>query len=357
MSKAKIAMIGLGGVASAHLKAYETLADVSISHVCDVNEARVREVARETGATAYTSYQDLLAEADIDLALVLTPANVHREIVEAAAEKGVHVLCEKPLAATLEDGEAMVEACRRHQVKFFYGSSYRHLPAVKTARQMIAAGEVGEVMLMTEQLIGGNGLEGYGQLGAVHYPHGGPGGAGMGLVDHGVHLIDIFPWLINSPITSIFGDGQISGEAPITEFAVMRFASGAVGHLLYNAATYASGLPNEGAFSGGQSWLVDGTITDSGRWEEEPGSISVYGTKGTLRVFHYTNKLFLRNEEGVRQIELAGRPAFGHFATQLEECIRTIREGGEPAVGGEAALTALRALFALYEKPVRGAMV
>ena len=184
--------------------------------------------------------------------MVLTPASTHRQIVEAAAGKGIDVFCEKPIAVTVEDAQAMVSACDRAAVRLFYGSCYRYLPAVIKARKLIQQGAIGQVQLLTEQAIGGHGIDGYQQLAPIHYPIGGPGGPGMGLVDHGVHLIDIFPWLTDSSIVAAHGRGQISGEPAGSEYMAMQLSNGAVGHLLYNAATFSAGLPNEGMFSGGR---------------------------------------------------------------------------------------------------------
>lgn len=348
MTRFRIGLIGLGGVASAHLAAYRALDTVEIVSVCDIAQPLAEATAQEFGARAYTDYRRLLADGGVDLVLVLTPASAHRAIVAAVAEAGVHVFCEKPLAVTLADGEAMVAACARAGVKLFYGSCYRFLPAIVKARELIAEGAIGKVVLMKEQLIGGSGLAAYRELGPVHYPPGGPGGAGMGLVDHGIHLIDVFSWFAGAPPDKVQGRGQIAGAAPVSEFMTMSFPGGASGHLLYNAATYSSGLPGEGIFNGGQGWLADGSIAETGRWEEEPGSISVHGTAGALRIFHYANALFIRDEAGLRQVPLQGRPAFGHFATQLEACIAAIRGNEAPPVGGADGLNALKALLAVY---------
>ena len=352
----KVGMIGLGGVAQAHLQAFELLMaegnrSISLVAVCDVREEATEAVAKRFNVAAFSDYQTLLEQADIDLAMVLTPASTHRAIVEAAAAKRLDVFCEKPIAVTQEDGDAMVDACADVGVRLFYGSCYRYLPAIIKAKALIAEGAIGEVQLLSEQLLGGNGKDNYIELAPIHYPLGGPGGPGMGLVDHGVHLIDIFPWLSNSPIVAAHGRGHISGEAPSSEYMVMQLANGAVGHLLYNAATYSSGLPSEGMFSGGQAWTVDATVADAGGWENDPGSISVYGSEGALRIFHYTNALFINQGEGPQQVALEGRAAFGHFASQLEDVANVIHSGGEAPVSGEVGVTALKALLQVYQSP------
>lgn len=351
----RIGIIGLGGVADAHLSAYRALPQVRIASVCDVREEVARATALLLSANAYTDYLDLLSDGGLDLVLVLTPASTHRPIVEAVARSGIHVLCEKPLALSLADGQAMADACRLSGVKLFYGSCYRYLPAVRKAFELIRAGAIGRLILMSEQIVGGAGAAAYRELGPVHYPVGGLGGHGMGLVDHGVHLIDVFSWLAGAPPERVVGSGQIAGAAAQTEYMIMSFPNGATGQLLYNGATFSTTLPNEGLFSGGQGWLVDGALSQAGGWEAEPGAISIYGTEGSMRVFHYANALYLKDRDGQRHIELEGRPAFGHFATQLEDCMDAISKNRAPTVGAQEGIQALRALVAIYADNVSGA--
>jgi predicted dehydrogenase len=346
--KFRIGLIGLGAVAACQLEAIRLLETVEIVAVCDARADVATAWAQSCKARAYGDYTQMLRDGGLDLVMVMTPVSTHRQLVEAVAQAGVHVFCEKPLAVTPADGEAMIASCRQAGVKLFYGSCYRYLPAIRKAFELIRQGAIGRVQLMSEQLIGGRGLAGYSQLGAIHYPHGGPGGSGMGLVDHGIHLIDIFSWFAGAAPERVLGTGQISGAAPQSEFMAMFFPGGALGHLLYNAATYGTGLPNEGMFSGGQGWLTDGSIASAGGWESEPGSISVYGTEGALRIFHYTNALFLNARSGPRRIDLDGRPAFGHFATQLEDIMRSVQSDTPPPVNGEVGLQALRVLLQVY---------
>ena len=355
----RVGIIGLGGVAQVHLQAFELLVKennhcVELVSVCDVRQdavnAAVSRVAEKgiEGVEGYTDFKTLLAHSEIDLAMVLTPASTHKDIVNAAAISGCDVFCEKPIAVNEDDADAMLSICSESNVKLFYGSCYRYLPAIIKAKAMITEGAIGDVQLLTEQMIGGHGLAAYNELAPIHYPLGGPGGPGMGLVDHGVHLIDIFPWLCNSEIISAQGSGHVSGQAASSEYLLMHLANGAKGHLLYNAATFNTVLPNEGMFSGGQSYLNDSSVAEAGIWESAPGSISVYGSTGSLRIFHYTNALFLCNAQGQTQIPITGRQPFGHFATQLEDIAHVIHHNRAPSVSGEAGAVALKVLLQAY---------
>ena len=237
MNKIRIGLIGLGAVANAHLAAIRQLETVQLVSVCDVREEHAQRVASDFSARPYTDHRDLLHAGGIDLVMVLTPASTHRAIVEAAAASGAHVFCEKPLAITVSDGQAIIAVCATAGVKLFYGSCYRYLPAIRKARELIVAGAIGRIQLMTEQVIGGNGIDSYRQLGPLHYPNGGPGGGGISLMDHGIHLIDIFSWFAGNAPVRAMGNIQIAGNTPETEFLLMSFPCGASGHLLYNAAT------------------------------------------------------------------------------------------------------------------------
>ncbi len=338
-------------MANAHLAAIRQLNSVQLVSVCDVREEHAQRVAANFSAKPYTNYRDLLNAGGIDLAMVLTPASTHRVIVETAAARCVHVFCEKPLSITVVDGKAMIDACANAGVKLFYGSCYRYLPAVRKARELIVAGAIGKIQLMTEQVIGGNGFEGYRQLGPIHYPIGGPGGGGISLMDHGIHLIDIFSWFAGSAPVHAIGNVQIAGNAAQTEFLLMTFPCGASGHLLYNAATHSGGLPNEGMFSGGEGWMADDSIAPAGGWVNDPGLMSIYGTTGTLRVFHYTNALYINTGDGPKQVKLEGRPSLGHFLTQLEDCVFAITENRAPSVTGADGLVALTTLLSAFNLP------
>lgn len=345
----RIAVVGLGQVSEAHLSSFRMLDAVNIVAVCDVRKDVAERVASEWKAKAYTDYHRMFSEERIDLAMVLTPASTHLEVVRASASAGAHVFCEKPIAVTVQDAKEIVKVCEDAKVKLFYGSCYRYLPAVRTAYDLVRQGAIGKIQLMTEQVMGGRGLEACEQMPFVHYPEGGPGGPAWGIMDHGVHLVDIFTWFADSEIVQVIGQGNVSGAKPGNEFLTMTFANGAMGHLLYNAATYTTVLPSEGMFSGGQGYRDNGSISEPGSWEKTPGSISIYGTAGSLRIFHYTNALYLNSGDGPRKITLSGRAPFGHFATQLEACLNAIANDLAPPIDGHVGRSVLETMLKIYQ--------
>ena len=156
----RVALIGLGDVAIAHLEGYRDVEGIEVVAGADLRVERSKQVADRYGFRPYTDYRELLAREKPDIACVLTTVKTHREITEAAADCGVHVLCEKPLALSVADTEAMITRCRDCGVKLFYAASYRFLPPVVKARELIHSGAIGEVQLMVETMMGGSGIGG-----------------------------------------------------------------------------------------------------------------------------------------------------------------------------------------------------
>jgi len=313
-------------------------------------------MSKQYGFTPYQDHKDMMSGENLDLVCVLTPVSTHPDIVTDCANYGLHVLCEKPIAVDYQAAKNMLAACSRKNVKFFYGASYRFLPALIKARELIEGGAIGTPYLLRETIVGGTGPKNQKAMSEVHYPLGGMGGSGMGLVDHGVHLIDTFSWLMDVRAVSVFGRGNITGKALSTEFAHINFANGAIGQLLYNDGTYDPDLPQEGLYSWGSAWDVNGQ-TPAGRWQAHPGCIRVYGSKGALRIFHYANELYLFTDAGSEKIKLIDRPAPAQFALQMESFCKSIQENTEPQVTGEDGLSALKMLMGIYESQQTGALV
>jgi predicted dehydrogenase len=198
-------------------------------------------------------------------------------------------------------------------------------------------------------MIGGSGSESFTPMSALHYPDGGPGGAGYGLVDHGIHMLDIFPWLCGSPISAIVGWGDRTGQAPRPEFAVMTFASGALGTLLYDGSTFPAELASEGVYSQARQWQNErGWMGETGQWESAPGLLRVFGTAGSLRIHHYANRLFLADRNGSREIPISYGTAPWHFGAQLTAFFESLMHEKSPPTSADDGLRALAALLAVY---------
>ncbi|WKA54679.1 Gfo/Idh/MocA family protein [Planococcus shixiaomingii] len=110
--------------------------------------SKVYEVANELSIeSAYESYDELLEDDEIDAVYIPLPNHLHKEWVFKAAQKGKHVLCEKPASLTAEEAQEMVKVCQENNVKFMEAFMYQFHPQHQRVRDIIASGEIGDVML------------------------------------------------------------------------------------------------------------------------------------------------------------------------------------------------------------------
>lgn len=148
-----VCLIGYKFMGKAHSQAWRTVgrffdldAEPVMKVVCGRDAAAVGEFAERWGwEDSSVDWQEAVRRDDVDLVDISAPGNVHCDIAVAAAQAGKHVFCEKPLAFTLADSKKMLSAVREAGVKHMVNFNYRRCPAVSLAKQMIDAGEIGEI--------------------------------------------------------------------------------------------------------------------------------------------------------------------------------------------------------------------
>lgn len=341
----RVGIIGFGGIGRVHLEAYRNCPDVAVVGIAD---PRLQASAAPVeGAALFNNHDELLQTVPIDIACICTPARHHLAIASDVAKHGVHILCEKPLAPSSRDASSIVDVCASNGIRLAYGASYRHLPAVAAARALISAGTIGEVRLIREQVIGGAGPAEQRPLSIDHYPEGSPGGTGLGLVDHGIHLVDLFRWFTGSEPTNIWGRGNRAGKDLAPEYLTVEMTCGAVGQLCYDDGTFDITSPDDQIVAEGFGWNLSGEFSAGDRITD-PGHIDVHGSAGALRIYHYANLLFLNDRSGYRRLPCQGRPPPGHFATQMIDFVTALNEGREPNATGNDGVKALRMIEGAY---------
>ncbi len=218
----KVAICGAGGLGSSHADNFQQIQGTEVALVYDVIEQAAAELAEGVGATATTEEADLYAD-DIDIVCVTTPTPFHAQYAVAAAEAGKHILCEKPLARTVEQGLEVLEAVEKAGVKMIVGHVVRFFPEYARARELVNSGAVGEVGMVRTTRI--NTL---------------PGGAGGWFADYemsgGVTLdmvIHDFDWLLWTfgPAERVYAVGA-PDRMPLLDYSLttIRFKSGAIAH-------------------------------------------------------------------------------------------------------------------------------
>lgn len=226
------AIVGPGKVAHTHAQILSALPGARFVAVCGRDRERTAAFAAQYGAQPWTDFRAMVRRPDVQMVIICTPHLQHAEYAIAAAEAGVHVLVEKPLAITLADCDRMIEAARRHGVKLGMISQRRLYPPVQRVKAAIDAGKIGAPVLATTTMLGWRSPEYY----TMDPWRGTWDGEGGGvLVNQAPHQFDLFQWLMG-PIDEVFGYwanlNHPTIEVEDTAVATVRFRSGALGTIV-----------------------------------------------------------------------------------------------------------------------------
>jgi len=144
MQKLNVCVIGAGDLGKVHAAQWQKVPGVEVVAICDTDKQRALAAQEEFGIDAvYTDYREALGHPGIDAVSVAVPSSVHRIVSEAAMRRGYHVLCEKPIALTQEDGQAMIAAAQECGVKFALGFCKRFLEQVHKLCELVQGGAIG----------------------------------------------------------------------------------------------------------------------------------------------------------------------------------------------------------------------
>lgn len=141
-------IIGAGKVALRHMTCAEAMEETKLVAIADHNVEKAQQIAaqRETPPAVYADWQGLLADPAVDIVVVCVPTQYHAEVVIAAAEAGKHIYCEKAMAPTLRECDAMLAAAQAGQIKLNIGQSTRFVGIYVQAQRLVEAGEIGGVI-------------------------------------------------------------------------------------------------------------------------------------------------------------------------------------------------------------------
>lgn len=194
MEKVKIALIGAGGIANAHLASYAKVENADIYAICDINEERLNETADRFGITRrYTDVDTMLkANPELDAADVCVWNVNHASCSIKALNAGLHVLCEKPMAYNAQEAEQMLEAAKKNNKLLMIGFVLRFSDEAKIAMDFIEKDYLGDIYYAKAQYVRRHGNPG-GWFANKALSGGGP------VIDLGVHVIDLTRYLMGGP--------------------------------------------------------------------------------------------------------------------------------------------------------------
>ena len=144
----RLGIVGMGTASRQLLPAVDKQPEIQVTAICDPLPAARQSMAAQYGARPVAELAELLAGDLVDAVYVATPTDLHAAQVIAAAEAGKHVLCEKPMATTLDEAQAMIDAAKRAGVVFQVGHSHSYDEPYRAMREVIASGELGKPRLL-----------------------------------------------------------------------------------------------------------------------------------------------------------------------------------------------------------------
>ncbi|MDL2235134.1 Gfo/Idh/MocA family oxidoreductase [Christensenellaceae bacterium OttesenSCG-928-L17] len=201
----RVGILGAGSIArQRHAHEYYLNPHAEIAGVFDLNAARAKEVVEKYGGKVYASMEEMLADPAVDAVSVCVANKYHAECTIAALNAGKHVLCEKPMAVSLEECEAMVAAAKKNNRRLCIGQNQRLTPAHKRAKQIIASGELGKVISF-QSTFGHRGPESWSIENSANTWFFKKDQAAFGsMADLGIHKIDLLCYLIGDVVDTAY---------------------------------------------------------------------------------------------------------------------------------------------------------
>lgn len=251
-----IALIGCGRISKNHFESIAQLSkELKLVAVCDIIPERAQEAAQKYGAQAYTDYDQMLEKEKIDLISICTPSGLHPEHGIKAAQRGIHVITEKPMAITLDAADALIKACDENHVQLFVVKQNRLNTTMQLLRRAIDKNRFGKIYLVQSNVFWQRPQNYYDQAkwrGTWEFD-------GGSFMNQASHYIDALYWLIG-PVDYVMAETATMArkiETEDTGVAILKFRNGVIGTVNVTMLTYPKNYE---------------------------GSITVLGEKGTVKI-------------------------------------------------------------------------
>ncbi len=331
MEKVRVAIIGAGGIAQvAHIPVWKKLENVELVAVCDTVKARAKAVAEKYKIPQFfTRDEDLLKRDDIDAVDICVPTNLHERLTIDALSAGKHVVVEKPMSRTVEEGEKMVRASRQHKRQFMVAMNVRFRYDAANLKSFVAGGELGEVFYAKAGWL--RRQKKWTEHAWLFQKKFSGGGV---LMDLGVQMLDMALWLLGNVKAKSVKANTYSHVAKLdvedTAVALVHFENGVTLNLE-------------------ASWTF--------LREEDLFYANLLGTRGDAQL----NPLRVTKELHGNLVNLTPSKAEtptnlykNSYENELRHFITCLRDGAPMLSTGEESLERMRIIAAMYESAHRG---
>jgi UDP-N-acetylglucosamine 3-dehydrogenase len=330
MGKIKVGVIGCGSIARRrHLIEYAANEQVDIVAVCDIVEERANEMAQRYGAKAFADYKELLQLEEIDAISVCLPNYLHAPVSIAASNAGKHVLCEKPMATSKEEAEAMIAAAKANSKKLMIAHNQRFVASHQKAKELIDSGKLGKIYSF-KTTFGHPGPEAWSIDGAASWFFDREQAFIGAMGDLGVHKADLMRYLLGE-FTEVgaFIETNAKKNTEVDDNAVyvLRTSSGVIGTLAASWS-YVTGGDNSTIIYGENGIL---------RLEADPEYSLIEEYRNGETIYHKLEKIQSNKEGGQTNTHV------------IEHFVECIIEDKEPLITGREGLKSLEIVLAALQ--------
>jgi UDP-N-acetylglucosamine 3-dehydrogenase len=319
----KAAVIGVGSMGKNHARVYTELPDVRLVAIADADGETAGEVGKRLGVKAYQDYREMLAVEQPEAVSIVVPTALHMEVAIAAMQAGADILVEKPIAATIEEAQCIIEQARSLGRQLMVGHIARFNPAIQVLKKKLEAGNLGRIFQIICRRVGPFPAR-IRDVGVV--------------IDLAPHDLDMMRFLTGLDPLRVYAETEqrIHTEHEDLMSGLVRFPDGVTGTLEIN-------------------WLTPTKVRE----------VLVLGERGLFRVDDLTQDLyFFENEQAngtlwpaLQTLKGVSEGSMIRYALQRYEPLKAelqgfcnaVQQGTPVPVGGEDGLAALRLALALVE--------
>ena len=315
MTPLRMGIVGAGRIAGSYAAAHAACGEVSMVGVADTNSEAGKLLAERIDCVSYDSHEELHDRVAPEAVLICTPPNTHFAIATYFLEQGVHVMCEKPLAVSVDEARLMIRTAESAGAVLTMASKFRFVEDVSRARSIIESGILGELILIENTFAS--------RVDMTHRWNSDPTVAGGGvLIDNGTHSVDLTRYFLG-PIAEVMAvEGRRVQDLDVEDTAQLFLRN----HVSVRATI-------------DLSWSLD---------KERDGYLDIYGSDGTILLGWARSRY--RQSSAVDWVDFGdGYSKERAIRNQLVNFTKSIREDEELVITAEDALASVEVIRAAYQ--------
>ena len=312
--KIRLALLGCGGIAQAHLEAVSQVPRIQLDVVQDIRESAAEAASKKYRCNSAREAGEIFKDGHIDAVLICAPPSHHHELMKKAVEAGKHVLCEKPFTIHLKDAEEIKRLSLKSGKLVMMASKFRFVKDVIEAKKLVQSGVIGDIVMSEVIFCSIVDME--------KRWNSDPRIAGGGvLIDNGSHAVDVIRYLVG-PIESVYAQaGKRTQKVKVEDTARLHFET--EDHII--------GMVD-------LSWSL---------YKHMPNYVNIFGTRGTIEVGWRESQIWDAKEK-TSKIFGNGYNKINAFTSQLEHFADCIQKKADPILGIDDALESVRVIEAAY---------